>query len=256
VFQRWGGFAIVDSYDSYFGRLDDLLRSDVKPADINVNRKRNVTGSGQLHSRKFFPSALDMLEGNPPGIIVDIGCGDGAFLESALNRYPEATVVAVDIAAEAIRLAYERLAPKLRTAWHSAVADGADVALWSQAVPTSSKRVIVAAWFVLHEFCQGSVESAREFLFKVKQCFPTAEILIGEVVKATSEILSQQHGRSVLPEFQLFHALSGQGLLNWDQLCELRSDIPYRVAGERLIDCVPTDGGSVPANVIWHLIPV
>jgi hypothetical protein len=255
VFQRWGGFAIVDSYESYFSRLDDLLRSDVRPADVNVDRKKNVIGSGQLHARKFFPAALDMLNGDPPDIIVDIGCGDGAFLEAALIRFPDATVVAVDISAELIRLAYERLAPKLRTAWHSAVADGADVALWSQAVPVSSKRVIISAWFVLHEFCGGSVENALEFLFKTKQYFPTAEIVIGEVVKATPETLSQQHGRSVLPEFQLFHALSGQGLLSWDQLCEVRTDVPYRLVGERLIDSIPSPHGDIPANVIWHLLP-
>lgn len=257
VFQRWGGFAIVDSYEPYFSRLEDLLRSDIKPADINVIRKRNVIGSGQLHSRKFFPAALDMFEGNPsPGVIIDIGSGDGAFLEAALNRFSDATVVAVDISSESIRIAYERIAPKLRTAWHSSVADGANVALWSQAVPRTAERLIVTGWFVLHEFCQGSVETAREFLFDVRKHFPTAEILIGEVVKTTPETLSQQHARSVLPEFQLFHALSGQGLLSWDQLCELRGDMPYRVVSERLIDPVETaDGRSVPANIIWHLAP-
>jgi hypothetical protein len=110
VFQRWGGFAILNSYEPYFSRLDELLRSDVKPADINVDRKQNVLGSGQLHARKFFPMALEMLKGDVPSVIVDIGCGDGAFLEAALNRFPNATVVAVDLSAESIKLAYERLA--------------------------------------------------------------------------------------------------------------------------------------------------
>jgi hypothetical protein len=97
------------------------------------------------------------------------------------------------------------------------------------------------------------VEKAREFLFNVQRHFPTAELLIGEVVKAAPEILSEQHGRSVLPEFQLFHALSGQGLLNWEQLIELRADMPYCVSEEKLIDQVLTSQGAVPANIIWHL---
>jgi hypothetical protein len=253
VFQRWGGFAIVDSYEAYFSRLADLLLSDIKPIDIHVDRKKNVVGSGQLHARKFFPTALDMLAGDAPDILVDVGCGDGAFLEATLGRYPHLTVVAVDVSAESIKLAYERLAPKLRTAWHCAVADGANVAHWSQAVPRFSQRIVITGWFVLHEFCQGSVERARDFLFSVKEHFPIAELLIGEVVKATPDILSHQSGRSVLPEFQLFHALSGQGLLNWDQFLELRADMPYVVCAEKLIDPVPTAEGSVPANLIWHL---
>jgi hypothetical protein len=255
VFQRWGGFAIVDSYEAYFSRLDELLLSDIKPADVQVNRKLNVVGSGQLHARKFFAAALDMLDNSAPDILVDIGCGDGAFLEAALGRFPHLTIVAVDFSAESIKLAYERLAPKLRTAWHCAVADGADVAHWSQAVPRCSPRIVVTGWFVLHEFCRGRVESARDFFFSVKEHFPTAAILIGEVVKADPYILAQQSGRSVLPEFQLFHALSGQGLLNWRQFLELRADIPYVVSVERLIDLIQTADGDEPANLIWHLVP-
>jgi Methyltransferase domain len=255
VFQRWGSFAIVDSYEAYFSRLQDLLLSEIKPADIEVDRRRNVIGSGQIHARKFFPAALDMLSDGPPEILVDVGCGDGAFLEAALGRYPNLTVVAVDISAESIKLAYERLASKLRSVWHCAVADGADVAHWSQAVPTSSPRIVVTGWFVLHEFCRGSVERARDFFFSVKEHFPAAEILLGEVVKATPDILAHNSGRSVLPEFQLFHALSGQGLLTWKQFLELRADIPYGVSAEKLIDPVPTTEGGVPANLIWHLKP-
>jgi SAM-dependent methyltransferase len=255
AFQRWGGFAIVDSYEAYFSRLDDLLLSEVKPTDIQVDRKRNVLGSGQLHARKFFPAALSLLKGAPPGVIVDVGCGDGAFLEAALSKYPNTTVVAVDLAAESIKLAYERLASKLRTPWHAAAADGANVAHWSQAVPRSSQRIVITGWFVLHEFCRGSVERARDFLSSVKEHFPTAEILIGEVVKASPDILSRHFGRSALPEFQLFHALSGQGLMSWDQFRELRADMPYVVEAEMLIDPIPTAKGNIPANLIWHLKP-
>jgi SAM-dependent methyltransferase len=256
VFQRWGSFAIVDSYESYFSRLDELLLSDIKPTNIQVDRKRNVVGSGQLHTRKFFPAALDMLEGDAPDILVDVGCGDGAFLEAALGRFPHLTVVAVDISAESLKLAYERLAPKLQVAWHCAVADGADVAHWSQAVPRSSPRIVVTGWFVLHEFCRGSVERARDFFFSVKEHFPATELLIGEVVKAAPDILAENSGRSVLPEFQLFHALSGQGLMTWNQFLELRADIPFVVSAEKLIDPLSTADGSVPANLIWHLKPV
>jgi hypothetical protein len=107
----------------------------------------------------------------------------------------------------------------------------------------------------VHEFCQGSVERARDFFFSVREHFATAELLIGEVVRADPDILARQSGRSVLPEFQLFHALSGQGLLNWRQFVELRADIPYVVQVEKLIDPITTTDGNVPANLIWHLVP-
>jgi hypothetical protein len=92
-----------------------------------------------------------------------------------------------------------------------------------------------------------------EFFLCVKEHFPTAELLIGEVVKADPDSLARQSGRSVLPEFQLFHSLSGHRLLNWTQFLELRADIPYVVNVERLIDPIQTADGNVPANLIWHL---
>ena len=156
----------------------------------------------------------------------------------------------------AITAARTRLLPRLQRSWYCSVANGADVATWGQAVPTTSHRMIITAWFVLHEFCEGSVDLARKFLCAVHSRFPDAEVLLGELVRAGTDVLAQEHARSVLPEFELFHALSGQGLLTWEQLCRLRPIIPYRVQNERLIDTVRTRAGkAVPANLIWHLLP-
>jgi SAM-dependent methyltransferase len=255
VFQRWGAFSILNSYEDYFSQLDGLLQSAEKPAHIAVDRVQNVVGSGQLHARKFFPAALGMLAGTPPDVFVDIGCGDGTFLGAALHRYPEAKVVAVDFSSEAVDLTHTRLASRIRHGWCGVVADGADVDKWSAHVPRGAQRIVVTAWFVLHEFCQGSVEQAREFLLAVRKRLPGAEIVIGEVVRAHSSVLAKQCARSALPEFQLFHALSGQGLLSWDQFGKLRADMPYHIKSERLIDPVLTNAGSVPSNLIWHLLP-
>jgi SAM-dependent methyltransferase len=255
VFQRWGAFCILNSYEDYFSQLDELLESTNKPTHITVDRVQNTVGSGQLHARKFFPAALDMLAGPPPDVLVDIGCGDGTFLGAALDRYPHAKVVAVDLSGEAVDLARSRLASRIHQGWLGVVADGAEVEIWSKHVPRDGQRVVVSGWFVLHEFCHGSVEKAREFLLAVRKRLPNAEIVIGEVVRAHPTTLAQQYSRSALPEFQLFHALSGQGLLTWDQFRELRADMPYYIKCERLIDSVQTNAGSVPTNLIWHLLP-
>jgi len=59
-----------------------------------------------------------------------------------------------------------------------------------------------------------------------------------------------------MPEFLLFHELSGQGVLSWQQHREVLHGIPYTVAAEWHYDTIPDEaGGTVPSSVLWHLKP-
>ena len=94
-FKRSASYGVTVSYIKTFVRLEDLLinnnyfiwERDVNGNEFHVNRAMNVWGSGGAH--KFYFKKIDeiiinifnkKIEHQPKGII-DIGCGDGTFLE-------------------------------------------------------------------------------------------------------------------------------------------------------------------------------
>ena len=93
--RRAASYGVTVSYLPMFCRMDDLLFGDPKKLretslnedEIHVDRKMNVWGSGGAHST-YFKVVTDFIieifnqpiEKQPKGIL-DMGCGNGAFLQ-------------------------------------------------------------------------------------------------------------------------------------------------------------------------------
>jgi SAM-dependent methyltransferase len=256
VFDRFGACCLIYSYREYFERLPELLFA---PPDVGrpaVDRRRNVLGSGQLHARKLFPTAYRFLAGRRVDRIIDVGCGDGHFLEGFLLDNPEAAAVGVDLSETAAAATRGRFAREAPGRVGAVVADGADVAAWAAAAPPANGRTVVSLWFVVHEFTGGKPARAVEFFRRLHEHFPGAEVVLGEIVRIPPEALAAAHRGSIMPEFMLFHALSGQGVLTWEQHREVLREIPYELVNEQTFDPVAAgEGEVVPSSFIWYLRP-
>jgi hypothetical protein len=136
------------------------------------------------------------------------------------------------------------------------VADGWDVAAWCAQVRCEPGPVLVSLWYVVHEFTGGDVGRAAAFFRRLHEHLPDAEVVLGEIVDMPPGVLAAGHAGSIMPEFLLFHALSGQGVLTWEQHREVLRRIPYTLAEETLFDELPDGaGGAVPSSFLWHLRP-
>lgn len=257
IISRNGAFSLLMSYAEYFHQLPSLLAgTEQKPS---VNRLRNVRGSGELHSKKFFPAAFDFFLSNPPTAIIDIGCGDGCFLSHARKKWSELPVFGVDLSETAVEATRHRLNVSCSPSSVAMTADGFDVTRWSQAVPQfiqTSPRLIISAWFVAHEFSSGSPEKITDFFSALRNKFPRAQIVLGEINKISPDVLAEDHELSIMPEFLLFHELSGQGVLSWAVWNDILKNIPYILANEQRFDEVRAGAGErVPASFLWLLEP-
>jgi hypothetical protein len=192
--------------------------------------------------------------------MIDIGCGDGCFLERARERWPGLPVFGVDLSDKAVETTNRRL--NLSTAHDSIAiaANGYDVGIWSKAAPASireSPRLIISLWFVGHEFSNESPERISTFFSALHKAFPQAQVLLGEINKISAEILAEDHELSIMPEFLLFHELSRQGVLSWASWHHILGIIPYILQTERRFDEVRQHSGeTVPASFLWLLQPV
>jgi SAM-dependent methyltransferase len=252
VFTRYGSCSLIHSYRDFFERLPRMLVGADRSTPPAVDRRVNVLGSGQLHARKFFPSAYAILASHPFRRIIDVGCGNGEFLAGVLRIRPDVEAVGVDVSDVSIRALHDRF----RSAVAGVLCDGVDVAGWLRQISPSSEPTVLALWYVVHEFTKDRVECAVDFFRSLHAHLPTAEVILGEIVNIAPEILADNHPASIMPEFLLFHALSGQGVFTWDQHLSVLAQIPYSVTSEVRFDDVTADSGdTIPSSFIWHLRP-
>jgi hypothetical protein len=256
VFRRYGAFSLLHSYHDYFNSLAELLTS--KSATMpTVERGENVVGSGALHAKKFFPAALRQLELLQPKAVIDIGCGDGTFLEYAHSSVPNAELAVIDYSQIAVDATTKRFAEKGVGLAAAITSDGALVDHWAAQLPPSFKTdspVVFTIWFVAHEFSQRSETVLIDFFKKMNATFPKADIIVGEIVNIPRTVLANNARTSIMPEYLFFHRLSGQGPMSWDAWQRILSQTPYSLAAEVRFDEVSTeDGNSLPSSFIWHL---
>jgi hypothetical protein len=257
VITRNGAFSLLMSYADYFSELPALLTG--KAASPTVDRLRNVRGSGQLHSGKFFASALKCFDGQPPTALIDIGCGDGCFLAQACEKWPGLISFGVDLSESAVEATTRRLGASGITKFTATAANGFDIELWSRQVPEavrSSPRPVISMWFVGHEFSQGKPKRIVAFFAELHRYFPRAEVMLGEINKISPRDFAQDYELSIMPEFLLFHELSHQGVLSWQDWQKILTEIPYELMQERRFDEVRSlSGVPIPASFVWQLRP-
>lgn len=252
TFTRYGSCALITSYREYFERVAGLIVGDHHHPVPTVDRRLNVIGSGQLHARKFFPHAYVILTNHPFRRLIDLGCGNGEFIDGLLRKRPEVQAVGVDIsevAASEVRERFGGLVPVV-------LSDAGAVAKWTAALPPGQTPEVISLWYVVHEFTAGRVDRAVEFFTKLHAEFPKADVIMGEIVNLPTEVLSAGHIESIMPEFLLFHALSGQGVLTWENHLQVLRQIPYTLEAELLFDELADGaGGTLCSSFVWHLRP-
>lgn len=254
---RNGAFSLLASYSAYFDRLPAFLTG--QEACPSVNRLRNVRGSGQLHGKKFFPVALSLLDFTPPTAFVDLGCGDGCFLEHVRRKWSNVRVFGVDLSDDAVEATKRRFREARFSDLTATASDAFDVRRWAASIPDqlrTSPSIVISIWFVAHEFSGGNSERIVRFFSDLNTAFPGAQIILGEINNISSEVLADNHSLSIMPEYLLFHELSGQGVLRWDDWQDILEKIPYQLKAETKFDCVRTRSGvEIPASFVWLLEP-
>jgi SAM-dependent methyltransferase len=257
VLKRSGAFLLLFSYRGYFENLAGLLTGD--SGAVAVDRRRNVLGSGSLHSKKFFPAVWEMFNGARPSTLIDVGCGDGQFLTDACNEWPGVSIAAVDLSSIAVETTLKRLATFGRKDVVGIVKSGANVVDWIAHLPEALKAgspLVLSMWFVVHEFSGKDPETVIRFFHEVWSALPKGDIILGEINALPPELLAEHHESSIMPELLLFHELSGQGVLTWETWHHVLDEIPYSLIRERQFDLVGEAGEqTTPSSFVWHLRP-
>jgi len=262
IMTRWGSSALLYSYRDAMNNIEELLKNDhaVFPA---CDRLDNVIGSGLTNGRKFFPASLRFLESKEHTLIADLCCGDGKFLSLCSCKLDNVTLFASDLSEISVSSAEARFLSEGRPKLDCIVSDVLDVGKWSEPIKRlamqnhiSEHNLVLCFWYLIHEISGHDPENVINLLQTINRVFPSAKILIGEIINLPPDLLSKNKYSSIMPEFTLFHDLSGQGLLSWEQYTYILSKIPFEIQEEELFDKISLDDGSTtPSAFVWLLSP-
>ena len=262
ILKRYGAFCLLHSYGTFLDLLEKILLNKDYKDTPKVDRTENVIGSGQTNSRKYFPSAIEMIKKNAsPLKVIDVGCGNGAFLKQVLRSFGNCNIVAVDISEKAL----EETEKNLRTSFDKVnlttiLDNGRDVSRWLPKSIGKDKNkekgsLIITMWYFIHEISKKDVNEVIDFLKEIYKISPFADIIIGEITSIPAEILTSNKYDSIMPEFLFFHDISGQNVLSWQTYHEILKKLPYELKDERLFDVLNYNNERIPSGFVWYLTP-
>jgi SAM-dependent methyltransferase len=231
-----GFFELTYAYEPVFARLTDMLRGEAKyPDDVQRRGKYVGRGSGQLCRTLPYPILVDMLRRQGARRILDLGCGDLAFLFFACEALPEVTAIGIDNDPPTVDYAREVLA-------ESPYADRievreADMFNLETIAAEESGIDAVTAVDTYHEYLRpDSHETVVELFRTLRDQFPGALLYVGEFCKQPHEKLRRQP--TAFLEHHLYHDLTNQTITDAASWRTMFAESGLEIVEEKVFDIV------------------
>jgi len=230
-----GFFELTYAYAPVFARLTDLLAGRARyPDDVSRLGKYVGRGSGQLCRTLPYPVLADMLRRRGARKVLDLGCGDLAFLFYVCEALPQVRCVGVDIDPPTVAYAREVLAG---SPWADRIevreADMFDLAEVAEAHPDIDAITAVDTY---HEYLSDGPARVAGLLRDLRRQFPRALLYMGEFCKQPHERLRRRP--TAFLEHHLFHDLTGQTIIDADAWRRLFAETGLEVLEEKVFDVV------------------
>jgi SAM-dependent methyltransferase len=220
-----GLFDFLYAYSPIFHNLEALLKKQ-EIYGIRIARHADYVAKGSTAITRYlpFPAAKRLLHKHGYHSILDLGCGDGAFLFYVCQD--SGIGLGVDLAEQAIDSARRRA---LETGQGERLKfEVADIFHLEDIRGKALHPVqLISLMFVLHEFLYGGDERVRVLLQNIRHTFPSSDLLVCELNECTPEYLRQRS--SAICEHHLYHRLSQQGFSTIDQWLRIFSECDYEV---------------------------
>jgi len=202
-----GFFELTYAYEPIFHRLTDLLRGRARyPDDVGRLGKYVGRGSGQLCRALPYPILTDMLRRHGARTVLDLGCGDLAFLFYACEALPEVRCVGIDNDPPTVAYAREVLAESPFADRITVLeADMFDLAAVAEAHPDIDAVTAVDTY---HEYLAEGEARVSGLLRQLRDRFPSALLYVGEFCKQPHEKLRRRP--TAFLEHHLYHDLTNQ----------------------------------------------
>jgi SAM-dependent methyltransferase len=202
-----GFFELTYAYEQILSNLPAMLRGEARyPADVQRLGKYVGRGSGQLCRTLPYPVLADMLRRHGARLVLDLGCGDLAFLFFLCETMPEVRAIGIDLDRPTVEYARQVLAASPH-AGRIEVREADMFRLEALAAEQPDVDAVVAV-DTYHEYLGDGGAKVAGFLRKLRGEFPRALLYVGEFCKQPHEKLRRRP--TAFLEHHLYHDLTNQ----------------------------------------------
>jgi len=259
ISKRIGTMYILNSYKKIINDFPKNLKYPIIKKNICM-RKDNVIGSGLIHSKKFFQPSLDLINLKKVNNILDIGCGDGTFLNTVKKANSKINILGCDLSIVSINQTRSRLLFEGKKKHNIFQSNGNDILSIKKKLKKNKikldKNSVISLWFLLHEISDNSPKIIENYLRKIRKNFPETPLIIGEISRLNDKTLKSHNSISIMPEFMLFHTLSGQGLLSEKQYMDIFKNSSYKLKKIIRTDRIKMNNTTSSSNFICLIEPL
>ena len=256
IFRRSNSFFVPHSYREVILNLGKILQNKKKLNSCKVDRNENILGSGLTHLRYFFQPINYCNSKIDYDSLIDLGCGNGHFINEVLKRKKKLKVVGIDLSEDSVKTCSKNISKFItKDKFKVFKGDISKVKFWKNKTSNFLKgtQPLISLWFMLHEISNHKVKNLKQFLQQVYKNFPSSSLVIGEIVRLEDKILNEIYNKSLMPEYLFFHKISGQGIMSWKEYKALLIDSPYTLEYKWLFD--NANKSKVPSAFVWILKP-
>ena len=230
-----GFFELTYAYAPVLSRLPDLLRGTARyPADVQRLGKYVGRGSGQLCRTLPYPVLADMLRRRGARRVLDLGCGDLAFLFYLCETMPEVRALGIDVDGPTAAYAKEVLAASPHAG--RIEVRQADMFRLSEVARERPDMDAVVAVDTYHEYLGEGEEKVVGLLRTLRAEFPKALLYVGEFCKQPHEKLRRRP--TAFLEHHLFHDLTDQTIADAPTWRRIFSQAGLAILEEKVFDMV------------------
>tara|TARA_B100000900_G_scaffold414473_1_gene441204 strand:- start:33 stop:1052 length:1020 start_codon:yes stop_codon:yes gene_type:complete len=256
IFRRSNSFFVPHSYREIILNLGNILLGKKKIDNCIVDRNENILGSGLTHLRYFYQPLNYCNLNLKYNTLIDLGCGNGHFINLALKFKNNLKVVGMDLSDDSVRTCKKNIKKNLKTKDFAIFkSDISNIYKWKKKGNhiIQNSNSLISMWFMLHEISDHKVVNLKKFLNSLHKNFPKSNLLIGEIIKHDQKTLNEIYKKSLMPEYLFFHKVSGQGILSWRDYKSLLVDCPYSLEYEWKFD--DDNKHKIPSAFVWILKP-
>ncbi|MBM4017373.1 MAG: methyltransferase domain-containing protein [Planctomycetes bacterium] len=202
-----GFFELTYAYAPVFARLPDMLAGRAAYGRGVARLGKYVgRGSGQLCRTLPYPVMADMLRRRGARLVLDLGCGDLAFLFFVCDALPQVRAVGIDVDPPTVEYAREVLAASPHKGRIEVrPADMFDLAALARERPDIDAITAVDTY---HEYLAQGEEKVVGLLRQLRAEFPRTLLYVGEFCKQPHEKLRSRP--TAFLEHHLYHDLTNQ----------------------------------------------
>jgi len=230
-----GFFELTYAYEQILSNLPAMLRGEAKyPADVQRLGKYVGRGSGQLCRTLPYPVLADMLRRHGARLVLDLGCGDLAFLFFLCETMPEVRAIGIDLDRPTVEYARQVLA----VSPHAGRIEVREADMFRLEALAGEQPDVdaVAAVDTYHEYLGDGGEKVVGLLKKLRREFPRALLYVGEFCKQPHEKLRRRP--TAFLEHHLYHDLTNQTIADAETWRSLFDRAELAVVEEKVFDMV------------------